>query len=289
MRISYLAYTISLVMMFFSIMFLVPVVVALIYNETPSIMPFVTAGLCSFIFGSILRLPIRNESETKSLNDIKKSEGLCAVTFCWFFAGIFTAIPYLFFGFSPINALFEATAGITAAGATILTHYDYSHTLMFWRSFSQWLGGMGIIILFIAILPQFAIAGRQLFFAEAPGPTEEKITPRIKNTASALWKIYFGYTILEIICLKFAGMSLFNSMCTAFSSVSGGGLSPNSTSFVGSSSIILWIVCFFMFCAGASYMLQYKAITKFNFLGVPFCCGICTKGYLLSTKVKSSC
>ena len=123
---------------------------------------------------------------------------------------------------------------------------------------------MGIIVLFIAVLPQFAIAGRQLFSAEAPGPTEEKITPRIKNTAASLWKIYFGMTILEIILLKCNGMNWFNSICHSFSSVSGGGFSPNGESLIGSSNVVLWIICFFMFFAGASYNLQYRAWTKFN-------------------------
>ena len=186
------------------------------------------------------------------------------VTFCWIFAGLFAAIPYLFFGFTPVNAIFEATSGITATGATILTHFDYPHALFFWRSFTQWLGGMGIIVLFIAILPQFAIAGRQLFFAEAPGPTEDKFTPRIKNTASSLWKVYFGLTILAIALLTCNGMDVFNSICHAFSAVSGGGFSPNSKSLIGQSNSIIWVLCFFMFFAGASYNLQYKAWSKFN-------------------------
>jgi trk system potassium uptake protein TrkH len=98
----------------------------------------------------------------------------------------------MFFGIAPVNAFFEGFSGITATGATAFTSFDYPHALLFWRSFTQWLGGMGIIVLFIAVLPQLAIAGRQLFFAEAPGPTEEKFTPRIKSTAAALWKIYAG-------------------------------------------------------------------------------------------------
>jgi len=203
-------------------------------------------------------------SQIKTINDIKKSEGLCAVTLSWIFVGLFASIPYLFHGLTPINAFFEATSGITATGATVFAHYDFPKTLLFWRSFTQWLGGMGIIVLFIAILPQFAIAGRQLFFAEAPGPTEDKFTPRIKNTAASLWKIYFGMTILEVILLRFNGMSGFDSVCHAFSSVSGGGFSPNSESLIGCSNIILWIVCFFMFFAGASYNLQYRVWTKFN-------------------------
>ena len=261
MRFNYLAYTFSLAMAYFSVVFIVPAVVALCFGEYHAILPFLISGVLLIIISSILKKCVNG---LDSINDIKKGEGLFAVCLCWIFAGIFAAIPYLFFGFSPINAFFEATSGITATGSTILTHFDYPNTLFFWRSFTQWLGGMGIIVLFIAILPQFAIAGRQLFFAEAPGPTEDKFTPRIKNTAGALWKVYFGMTILDFILLKTGGMSWFYAICHAFSSVSGGGLSPSENSLIGSSNTILWILCFFMFFAGASYNLQYKVWTKFN-------------------------
>ena len=264
MRISYLAYTFSLAMMYFSFMLMVPIAIALILGEYSAIVPFIIAGSFAFIISFALKKFIKEAAHVDSINDIKKSEGLCAVVFCWIFAGLFAAIPYLFFGISPTNAIFEATAGITATGATIFTHFDYPYTLFFWRSFTQWLGGMGIIVLFIAILPQFAIAGRQLFYAETPGPTEEKFTPRIKNTASALWKVYFGMTILAFLLLKISGMDYFNAVCHALSVVSGGGFSPNSNSLIGSSCPILWIMCFFMFFAGASYNLQYKAWSKFN-------------------------
>lgn len=286
MRLTYLAYAFSLAMMYFSIVLLLPIIVALIYGEMQAVLPFVIAATSSLMIAITLKKLVRGTSAIQSINDIKKSEGLCVVTFSWLFAGIFATIPYLFFGISPINALFEATSGITATGATIFTNYNYPHALFFWRSFSQWLGGMGIIVLFIAILPQFAIAGRQLFFAEAPGPTEEKFTPRIKNTASSLWKIYFGMTILEIILLKFNGMDLFSSICNSLSSVSGGGFSPSADSLIGNSNIILWIICFFMFFAGASYNLQFRAWTKFNplilfkneefktYFGITACLGI---------------
>lgn len=264
MRLTYLAYTFSLAIMYFSFVMLIPVLVALIYGETQAILPFLISGASALMISSTIRKIVSGTSQVKSINDIKKSEGLCAVTLCWIFAGILASIPYLFFGLSPINAFFEGTSGITATGATILTHFDYPKTLFFWRSFTQWLGGMGIIVLFIAILPQFAIAGRQLFFAEAPGPTEDKFTPRIKNTASSLWKIYFGMTLLEIILLKYSGMELFDSICHAFSSVSGGGFSPNAESLIGNTAPILWTICFFMFFAGASYNLQYKAWSKIN-------------------------
>lgn len=264
MRLTYLAYTFSLAMMYFSIVLLIPIIVALIYHETHAILPFVVAGMSALLLSFALKKCVKGVGEIKSINDIKKSEGLCVVTFCWIFAGMFAAIPYLFFGFTPTNAFFEATSGITATGATILTDFNYPNTLFFWRSFTQWLGGMGIIVLFIAILPQFAVAGRQLFFAEAPGPTEDKFTPRIKNTASSLWKVYFGMTILAIILLKYNGMDIFEAICHSFSAVSGGGFSPNAHSFIGYSNSIIWILCFFMFFAGASYNLQYRAWSKFN-------------------------
>ncbi|MBE7704169.1 MAG: TrkH family potassium uptake protein [Cyanobacteria bacterium SIG28] len=264
MRLTYLAYTFSLAMMYFSIVLLFPIIVAVIYGETNAVLPFIVAASSAFLIGVTLRKLVKGASQITSVNDIKKGEGLCIVFFCWVFAGLFASIPYLFFDLTPINALFEAVSGITTTGATILTNFDYPKTLFFWRSFTQWLGGMGIIVLFIAILPQFAIAGRQLFFAEAPGPTEDKITPRIKNTAASLWKIYFGMTVLAYILLKINGVENFEAVCHALSSVSGGGFSPNSNSLIGSSKSVIWILTFFMFFAGASYNLQYRAWSKFN-------------------------
>ena len=264
MRLSYLAYTFSLSIMYFSVLLLVPILIALYYHETSAIFPFLFAATIAFLISVTLRKVIPGASLVKNINDIKKSEGICTVTFCWLFAGLLAAIPYMFFGFSFVDSLFEATSGITTTGSTIFTDYNFPKALFFWRSFTQWIGGMGIIVLFVAILPQFAIAGRQLFFAEAPGPTEDKFTPRVRNTASALWKVYLGMTILEIVLLRMNGMSGFNAMCHSFSSVSGGGLSPNSYSLVGSTNIILWIMAVFTFFGVASYNLQYKAWTKFN-------------------------
>ncbi|MBR6127383.1 TrkH family potassium uptake protein, partial [bacterium] len=166
MRSTYLAFTFSLCLMYFSIALLVPVCVALIYGEFGAILPFVTASILAITISFLIKNIVKGTKQIKSINDIKKSEGLTVVTFSWLFACLFAAVPYLFFGFSPMDALFEATSGITTTGATVLTHFDYPHAMFFWRSFTQWLGGMGIIVLFIAILPQFAIAGRQMFFAE---------------------------------------------------------------------------------------------------------------------------
>ena len=251
-------------MKYFSIVLIFPAIIALWFGEYSAIHPFIIAAISIMLLSSITKRIVPNAKNIKSINDIKKSEGLTVVTFSWIFASLFASIPYLFFGMHPVNALFEAVSGITATGATVLTVFDYPNALMFWRSFTQWLGGMGIIVLFIAVLPQFAIAGRQLFFAEAPGPTEEKFTPRIKSTAAALWKIYAGLTMAEFLLLMCCGMDWFTALCHAFSSLSGGGFSPNYTSLAGYSHSILWIVAFFMFFAGANFNLQHKAWTKFN-------------------------
>ena len=181
MRLSYLAYSFSLTVMYFSFVLLTPVIVALVYKDYSSILPFMIASSLAYLTSVTIKKVIKSSNDVKSINDIKKSEGLCVVTFSWLFAGLFAAIPYVLFGITPLDAFYEATSGITTTGGTILTSLDYPKALLFWRSFTQWLGGMGIIVLFIAILPQFAIAGRQLFFAETPGPTEDKFTPRIKK------------------------------------------------------------------------------------------------------------
>ena len=265
MRLNYLANAIGLIMIYIGIVVLAPIPIGLYYHETHSILPFLTSGLIGIIGGYSLRKFIPDASRVENINDIKKSEALFVVAVSWIIFGILSAVPYMFYGLNFLDSLFEAVSGITTTGATILTHYNYEKAFFFWRSLTQWLGGLGIIVLFIAILPQFAVAGRQMFFAEAPGPTEDKITPRIRNTASALWKIYGVMTVLEIILLKLAGMPLFDAVCNSFSTLAAGGFSPNPQSIMGyHSNLINWIIIIFMFFAGASFILQYRVIVKKN-------------------------
>ena len=256
MRLTYIFTSLMLVLRCIALVMLAPVLVAVYYKDWHSILPFVVSSLICFFLSFIFN---KKSDSFESLNDIKKSEALCVVTLSWLFFGIAGMIPYLFYGLSPINSLFESVSGITTTGATILTTFDYPKTMFFWRSFSQWMGGMGIIVLFIAILPQFAVAGRQMFFAEAPGPTEDKITPRIRHTASAVWTIYLVITLVEIILLKLAGMPLFDACCNSFSTLAGGGFSPHPMSIMGyHSTTICWIMIFFMFIAGLNFALLYK-------------------------------
>ncbi len=263
MRLNYVANALSETMRYTGFVILVPVLVALYYHDFNSIFPFVTASLVAIFVSWILKRIVPNAKKLENLNDIKKDEALFIVASSWIIFGLISAIPYLFYGLSPLNSLFEAVSGITTTGATILTRFDYPKAFFFWRAFTQWLGGLGIIVLFIAILPQFAVAGRQMFFAEAPGPTEDKFTPRIRNTASALWRIYLGLTILEIVLLYLAKMPLFDAVCNSLSTLSAAGFSPNPESIMGYHSVqITWIVLFFMFFAGASFNLQYKVISQ---------------------------
>ncbi len=265
MRLNYLAKAVGLTMIYIGIVTLTPIITALYYHDFNSIMPFVTAGGISAFLGWLFMKLVPNTSELENLNDIKKAEALFIVAVSWIIFGIVAGIPYLFYGISPLNAMFESVSGITTTGATILTNFDYPKTFFFWRALTQWLGGLGIIVLFVAILPQFAVAGRQMFFAEAPGPTEDKFTPRIRNTASALWKVYAGLTLLNIIFLIVAGMPKFDAVCNSFSTLSAAGFSPNPQSIMGyHSNWINWITIFFMFLAGASFNIQYKAIVQKN-------------------------
>ncbi len=263
MRFKYILSALNLILKDFSPVVLLPLVGALYYHETSMLNPFLLAGGIAISGSLLIRKCVKLTSEEENLNDIKRSEALMVVSLSWIVISCIAAIPYLLYGMSIENSLFEAVSGITTTGATILTSYDIPKSLMFWRSLTQWLGGMGIIVLFVAILPQFAVAGRQMFFAEAPGPTEDKFTPRIRNTASALWRIYLGLTILEIVLLYLAKMPLFDAVCNSLSTLSAAGFSPNPESIMGYHSVqITWIVLVFMFFAGASFNLQYKVISQ---------------------------
>lgn len=238
-----------------------PILVALIEKEKQAITPFLVAAALSLSLGLACRRYGRNE---RNFDNIKRSEGLLIVTLTWIIIAAVGAVPFLFFGLSPLDAYFESVSGFTTTGATILLDFSlYPKTFFFWRSLIQWLGGMGIIVLFVAILPQLGVAGRRMFFAEAPGPTEDKFTPRVAHTAKSLWLIYLLLTVLEISLLVVVGMPLFDAICNSFSTMAAGGFSPQPQSIMGyQSSLITWITTVFMVLAGANFALQYKCFLK---------------------------
>jgi trk system potassium uptake protein TrkH len=158
--------------------------------------------------------------------------------------------------------MFESMSGLTTTGATVVTDFgSIGHGVFFWRSLTQWLGGLGVIALFVAVLPRLAIAGRELFFAEAAGPTDEKLTPQLRQTALALWRVYAALTLAQTAALMIAGMPLFDAMCHAMTTMAAGGFSPHPLSIAGyDSAAVDWIVTAFMFAAGANFALQYRAV-----------------------------
>ncbi len=251
----------GIILLVFGGIVLLPIGVAAIEGDYRSALPFLAASAFSFALGLLCRWHGRF---CKNFDSMRHNEGLLIVTLTWIVTAAIGAIPYLFFGLSPVDAYFESVSGFTTTGATILTDFSlYPRPFFFWRSLTQWLGGMGIIVLFVAILPQFGVAGRRIFFAEAPGPTEDKLTPRITHTAKALWLIYLLLTVLEVLCLVIAGMPLFDAVCNSFSTMAAGGFSPHPLSIMGyQSSAVTWITTLFMVLAGTNFALQYKCFIK---------------------------
>lgn len=196
--------------------------------------------------------------------EVKPKEGYIIVTFGWLVMSASGMLPYLFTGAIPdiTNAFFETISGYTTTGASILNDIEsLPKGLLFWRSLTQWIGGMGIIVLAIAILPLLGIGGMQLFAAEAPGPSADKLHPRITDTAKRLWLIYVGYTLAETLLLKLAGMGFFDAMNHAMATLSTGGFSTKNSSLAywNDQPLIQYIVILFMFLAGSNFVLSYFA------------------------------
>lgn len=269
MNYRYISNTLSLILKYIAVVMLIPCICAFIYKETNAYQPFVYASSFAYLLSLILK---GKEKSGEEFNNINKSETLVLVLLAWMSFALLSATTFLHFGLSPIDALFESVSGVTATGATILTDFSvYPKTMFFWRSFSQWLGGMGILVLFIAVLPQFAIAGRQMFSAEFPGAssTDTKLTPRIRQTAAALWLIYFILTILEIVALVYCGMPVFDAICNSCSTLSGGGFSPAQNSIMDyAQHKVFYVIAFFMFLSGMNFALQYKLYVKHHLLSL---------------------
>ncbi|WP_406671204.1 TrkH family potassium uptake protein [Methanolobus sp. ZRKC4] len=239
---------------FLGVIMVVPLLVALYYGD--SLYPFLAAVIITGLTGILLSY------KYKSTDDWKIREGFAIVAFGWFTAALFGSIPFMLDGISPLNALFESMSGFTTTGATILQDIEsHSRSILFWRSMTQWIGGMGIIMLFIAILPKLGVAGRQLFRAETPGPTEDKIKPRIRETAKILWMVYLFISIIEVTALVLAKMSIYDAVTHTFTTMACGGFSPYSQGIaVFNNPFIEVIIVVFMFIAGANFALHYRTL-----------------------------
>ncbi len=192
---------------------------------------------------------------------LNKREGYLIVTMGWLMMSAVGAIPYFLLGgqFTDFaDALFESVSGFTTTGASVLTDIEVQpKAILFWRAMTHWIGGMGIIVLTIAILPLLGIGGMQLFLAEAPGPTADKLHPRITETAKRLWILYVGLTFLEIIILLICGLSFFDSVTHSFATVSTGGFSTKNASVAHFGPAVQYVIILFMFLSGMNFSLTY--------------------------------
>ena len=190
-------------------------------------------------------------------------EGFATVGLTWFVVSFFGALPYLLTGTipGPTDAFFESASGFTTTGASVLA--DPAHLpkgVGLWRGLTQWLGGMGVIVLSVAILPLLGTGGAQLARAEAPGHTPDRLTPRFQETAKRLWLLYVAFTVAEIVLLALGDMSLYQAVIHAFTTMSTGGFGTEADSIAGFSHYTQWVITVFMFAAGASFALHYRAL-----------------------------
>lgn len=251
---------------------LLPLVIAIYYHfsaDEPQkdLFAFVYATVLTLCVGLILRFTLKPAEPELGIR-----EGFAIVALGWVFVALFGAFPYLFADvFSAENrtfleefsfCYFESMSGFSTTGATVLEEIEHlSHAMLFWRSFSHWLGGMGIVVLAVAILPMLGVGGMQLFRAEAPGPQTDRLTPRIAQTAKLLWGVYILLSFLETILLWLGDMTLFDALCHTFGTMATGGFSTKNASIAHYNSVYIEVVIIvFMFLAGTNFALHYRAL-----------------------------
>ncbi|MEX1267041.1 MAG: potassium transporter TrkG, partial [Woeseia sp.] len=249
----------GLLLMMFSTTMLPPVAVGLWYADS-AWLPFVQGFGVTLISGALIWFPVRQLRRELRLRD-----GFVVVAAFWIVLGLFGAAP-LYLAQVPVmsftDAVFESMSGLTTTGATVLSGLDtLPKSILYYRQQLQWLGGMGIIVLAVAILPMLGVGGMQLYRAETPGPVKDnKLTPRITETAKALWYVYFIFTALCALSYKLAGMGWFDAICHSFSTVAIGGFSTHDLN-IGhfNSSAVDLVAIFFMFLAGINFSLHFMS------------------------------
>jgi trk system potassium uptake protein TrkH len=257
------------VLKYLSVPLVIPIVVALIYSDP--VFPFVATIALTIVVGYGLE-------RLSPDPDLQVREAMLFVAISWLAVAIVGAVPYVVAGWGtestlahPVNAVFESMSGFTTTGATVLGSISvesHSHAIMMWRQLTQWLGGMGIIVLMVAILPELAVSGAQLVESEAPGPQLQKLTPRIAETARILWLVYFAFTVLYIAILygfhlmgMADNMTLYNSIAHGFTTLPTGGFSPEADSVAAFSAIVQWTAIPFMIIAGTNFALFWHVFS----------------------------
>ena len=258
-RIKLTLHILGSLLKFFAIAYIVPLVAALVYGEDWHV--FLCSLLITLAVGLILEFSFR------TTRAIERADGFTIVAFIWLLIPLFGTLPYLFppAGLGFLDGFFEAMSGFSTTGATILESIEeMPRSVLLWRSLTQWLGGMGVIALFVAILPRLGVGGSQLFDREFPAPLPERLRPRFRTTARILWTIYVAFTAAQIALLYLlARLPLFDSICVSFSTLSTGGFTPHTASigFYGS-PLAEYIIMVFMFLAGTSFIIHYRVLQR---------------------------
>lgn len=259
MRLSYPLYIVGALLCVIALTMLFPIGTSLYYADS-GLKAFSYAFICALILG--LGLMGACSFNKKNRGALSHKEGMLIVSVGWLGTCLVGALPFYFWGFTASDAVFEAFSGFTSTGATILGNIEaLPQSILLWRGLANWLGGMGIIVFSIAILPFFGVGGMELYKAEVPGPTPDKLSPRIKDTAATLWRVYLLLSALMFFALVLADMPLFDSIVHTFSALSTGGFSSRNASIGAyNSAAIEWICILFMFLGGTSFTLHYKAL-----------------------------
>ena len=218
---------------------------------------FITAVLCILIGGALHLVPVKKRK-------MHGRDGFMAVALGWIALSLTGALPYVLTGAldSYVDAVFETVSGLTTTGSTVFPEVEHlPYSVLLWRSLTQWMGGMGVLVLFLALMPKLGDGAVYLMRAESPGPIKSKLVPKVGSTAKILYGIYVALTVLEMACLRIAGLSWFSAVNHAFTTMATGGFSINNTSLAGSSPAVMWIITVFSFLAGVNFSLLFLAAT----------------------------
>lgn len=257
---SMVFYTTGKVLIVESVLLLLPLCVSLIYKELKEAFAFIVVAAIAAAVGIVLSLI--SKPKTKA---IYAKEGFAIVSLAWIALSLFGAIPFTISGAIPsyIDAVFETVSGFTTTGASILTGFDsLGHGLLFWRSFSHWIGGMGVLVFVLAIIPNMSDRPIHLIRAEMPGPVVGKLLPRTKDTSKILYILYIALTLTEVVFLLCGGVTLYDSLLLSFGTAGTGGFTFTAAGIGGYSPYVQWVLTAFMFLFGINFTLYYLIILK---------------------------
>lgn len=258
MNYSIIIYIIGMILKIEAVFMALPAITALIYQETSGVAFLITIALCL-----VIGLPLTRKKPTRKAFYTK--EGFVTVALSWIVLSIIGAIPFVISRSipNPVDALFETVSGFTTTGASILSDVEaLPHCMLMWRSFTHWIGGMGVLVFILSLLPLTGGYHMNLMKAESPGPSVSKLAPKVQSTAKILYSIYFVMTVIQILLLLVGGMPLFDSICTAFGTAGTGGFGIKNDSMASYSTYLQVVITVFMILFGVNFNAYFFIITK---------------------------